>query len=64
MIQMSGIQKWYSSRFIRTVVLQGIDLEVASGEFVSIMGTFRFGQIHVVAYYGYAGFVESRGILV
>ena len=38
MIKMSGIQKWYSSRFIRTVVLQGIDLEVASGEFVSIMG--------------------------
>ena len=44
MIQMSGIQKWYSSRFIRTVVLQGIDLEVASGEFVSIMGPSGSGK--------------------
>ena len=44
MIQMSGIQKWYSSRFIRTVVLQGIDLEITSGEFVSIMGPSGSGK--------------------
>ena len=44
MIKMSGIQKWYSSRFIRTVVLQGIDLEIASGEFVSIMGPSGSGK--------------------
>ena len=44
MIQMKGIQKWYSSRFIRTVVLQGIDLEIASGEFVSIMGPSGSGK--------------------
>ena len=44
MIQMKGIQKWYSSRFIRTVVLQGIDLEIASGDFVSIMGPSGSGK--------------------
>jgi len=44
MIQMTGIQKSYSSGFVKTVVLRGIDLEVNSGEFVSIMGPSGSGK--------------------
>lgn len=44
MIQMTGIQKVYSSGFVKTVVLRGIDLEINSGEFVSIMGPSGSGK--------------------
>ena len=44
MIQTKGIEKWYSSRFVKTHVLRGIDLEVKEGEFVSIMGPSGAGK--------------------
>jgi putative ABC transport system ATP-binding protein len=44
MIQMTGIQKWYSSTFVKTFVLRGISLEIESGEFVSIMGPSGSGK--------------------
>lgn len=44
MIRLSGIQKWYSSSFVKTHVLRGIDIEVTSGEFVSVMGPSGSGK--------------------
>ena len=44
MIQTKGIEKWYSSKFVKTHVLRGIDLEVKEGEFVSIMGPSGAGK--------------------
>ena len=44
MIKMAGIQKWYSSGFVKTMVLQGIDLEIDAGEFVSVMGPSGSGK--------------------
>ncbi|MBT5830042.1 MAG: ABC transporter ATP-binding protein, partial [Candidatus Latescibacteria bacterium] len=44
MIQMTGIQKWYSSTFVKTFVLRGLNLEIESGEFVSIMGPSGSGK--------------------
>jgi putative ABC transport system ATP-binding protein len=44
MIRMTGIQKSYSSGFVKTVVLRGVDLEINSGEFVSIMGLSGSGK--------------------
>ena len=44
MIRMTGIQKSYSSGFVKTVVLRGVDLEINSGEFVSIMGPSGSGK--------------------
>ena len=44
MIRLSGIQKWYSSGFVKTHVLRGIDLAIDSGAFVSVMGPSGSGK--------------------
>jgi len=44
MIQLKNIDKYYDSRFQRTFVLKGINLEVAEGEFVTIMGPSGAGK--------------------
>ena len=44
MIQTKGIEKWYSSKFVKTYVLRRINLEVKQGEFVSIMGPSGAGK--------------------
>jgi ABC-type lipoprotein export system ATPase subunit len=44
MIKLQGIEKYYTSKFIKTYVLRNINLEVAEGEFISIMGPSGSGK--------------------
>lgn len=44
MITLKNIDKYYDSRFQRTFVLKGINLEVEEGEFLSIMGPSGSGK--------------------
>lgn len=44
MIHLKDIDKYYDSKFQRTFVLKGIDLEISEGEFISIMGPSGSGK--------------------
>ena len=44
MIQLNEIDKYYDSKFQRTFVLKGINLNVEEGEFLSIMGPSGSGK--------------------
>ncbi len=44
MIKLIDIDKYYQSRFRKTFILKGIDLEVEEGDFVTIMGPSGAGK--------------------
>ncbi|HPT32729.1 MAG TPA: ABC transporter ATP-binding protein, partial [Prolixibacteraceae bacterium] len=44
MINLTGIDKYYDSKFQRSFVLKGINLHVKEGEFLSIMGPSGSGK--------------------
>ena len=44
MIKLLKIDKYYDSRFQRTFILKGVNLEVKQGEFVSVMGPSGAGK--------------------
>jgi len=44
MIKLTDIDKYYDSKFQRTFVLKGINLEVNEGEFLSVMGPSGSGK--------------------
>jgi putative ABC transport system ATP-binding protein len=44
MIKLQNIDKFYDSKFQRTFVLKGIDLEIQEGDFLSIMGPSGAGK--------------------
>ena len=44
LIKLDGIFKYYSNKFLRTYILQDIDLQVDEGEFLTIMGPSGAGK--------------------
>jgi len=51
MIQLRSLFKYYSNKFVKTYVLQDIDLEIQKGEFVTIMGPSGSGKstlLHII----------------
>ena len=51
MIKFTDIETYYSSGFVKTYVLRGINLEVEEGEFLSVMGPSGAGKstlLHIV----------------
>lgn len=44
MIKLNGIFKYYSNKFVKTYVLNDIDLEIKQGEFITIMGPSGAGK--------------------
>ena len=44
LIKLKNVFKFYSNRFVKTYVLQDVNLEIAQGEFVTIMGPSGAGK--------------------
>ena len=44
MIKLRNVDKYIDSRFQRTFILKGIDMDIQQGEFVTIMGPSGSGK--------------------
>jgi ABC-type lipoprotein export system ATPase subunit len=44
MIKLVNIEKYYKNKFVKTYVLRNLNLEIAEGEFVSVMGPSGSGK--------------------
>jgi len=44
MIKLVNLEKYYKNKFVKTYVLRNINLEIAEGEFVSVMGPSGSGK--------------------
>lgn len=44
MIKLANIEKYYTNKLIKTYVLRNVDLEIAEGEFISVMGPSGAGK--------------------
>ena len=44
MIKLRGVSKFYSTGYVKTFVLRSIDLDIAEGEFVTVMGPSGAGK--------------------
>lgn len=56
MIRLHDIGKYYSNGFIKTHVLRGVNLEIADGEFISVMGPSGAGKstlLHIMGMLDY-----------
>ncbi len=60
MIKLRNIDKYYDTRYQRTFVLKGIDLDVEEGEFLSIMGPSGSGKTTLLNIIGMLD-VSSQG---
>lgn len=60
MIKLRDLDKYVESRFQRTFILKGIDLDIAAGEFVTIMGPSGAGKSTLMNIIGMLD-VQSQG---
>ena len=57
---MRDITKVYEMGGEKQTVLKGINLEVSKGEFVAVLGAFRFRQVHTDEHYRLPGYSHLR----
>ncbi len=62
MIKLEHISKWVNQGNIRNFILKDINLQISEGEFISVMGPFRFREIKPSEYHRHARY-RIRGRL-
>src|SRR3569832_2629776 len=64
MIKLKNLEKVYRTTDVETTALRDINLDVAAGEFVAVMGAFGLRQVDVPHHRRHAGQSLRRRILV
>ena len=63
MIGLRNVEKFFAQGANKTYVLRRIDLDIKPGEFVSIMGPSRSGEVDTASHPGDARPVVGRRVL-